>query len=472
MNNLLLIAVVAIAIAVRFLFLFAYPNSGGDWDIYSTVAQNILDGCGVSLSLLGSGECVPHFGGNQLPGFPAFVAAIWWLADHSDTAVRIAQTVCYAAALAWLMRAVLILTSAPRLALLVGFVMALSPLQVAWPRFTQTETLALATNIWVAAELLLSLSEKRLRLLSLSFAFTAAIFTRLDGVLLSVPIAVTCFLIYRPAQALRQGVILALLIAVPLTFWAVRNIAVGLPSIMPQGMVLPNNAPTPHGYIAWCRSWMTEEYQRPGALYPPNRMVYSGIVIDSRAYDGPEEKAEVERWLAELTEHDGQPFPPNIDAQFARLAKERAERNIYRTYISNNISRALALWQNPFSSFAWPNELPSHFGHQARLEIARSGLMGAFRLAQNYPVEAATKALTGVYRYLLLGMTLTIFLISIGRNSNTISDVIKLAFSVFVARTIFFAVTNNVETRYTVEAIPWMELGLLLAWWERKSTHK
>ncbi len=471
MNKLALATVVAIAIAVRLIFVFAFPNSGGDWDIYSTVAQNVLDGCGVSLSTPGSGECAPHFGGNQLPGFPAFVAAIWWLTDHSDMAVRVAQMLCYAAALAWLMRAVLVLTKAPRIALLVGLVMALSPLQVAWPRFTQTETLALATNIWVAAELLLSLSEKRLRMIPLSLAFVAAIFTRLDGVLLSVPIAVACFLIYRPTQALRQGLIFALLTALPLTLWAVRNVSVGLP-IMPQGMVLPNNAPTPYGYIAWCRSWMTEEYQRPGALYPPNRMVYSGIAIDSRAYDSSEEKAEVERWLVELAQHDRQPFPPSIDTRFARLARERVERSYYRAYISNNVSRALALWRNPFSSFAWPNELPGDFGHQARLEVARSGLAGVFSMAQRYPVEAVTKALTGGYRYLLLGLTLGIFLVSLRRNSGDIGIVIKLVFAVFVARTMFFAVTNNVETRYTVEAVPWMELGVVLAIWGRRHMAK
>ncbi|MBT5399653.1 hypothetical protein HOL24_03820, partial [bacterium] len=62
------------AIFTRLIFVFFFPDGGGDWDIYSTVAENILNGCGVSLSNPESGECVPHFGGNQLPGFPAFVA--------------------------------------------------------------------------------------------------------------------------------------------------------------------------------------------------------------------------------------------------------------------------------------------------------------------------------------------------------------------------------------------------------------
>ena len=71
------VVVLGIAIAVRLVFILAFPSSGGDWDIYSTVAENILRGCGVSLSPPDRGQCVPHFGGNHLPGYPAFVAVIW-----------------------------------------------------------------------------------------------------------------------------------------------------------------------------------------------------------------------------------------------------------------------------------------------------------------------------------------------------------------------------------------------------------
>ncbi|MBT4732560.1 hypothetical protein HOB87_11415, partial [Candidatus Woesearchaeota archaeon] len=87
--------VIFLAITTRLIFVFLFPGSGGDWDIYSTVAENILNGCGVSLSNPESVECIPHFGGNQLPGYPAFVALLWEVFDHKDVSIRLAQTLIY-----------------------------------------------------------------------------------------------------------------------------------------------------------------------------------------------------------------------------------------------------------------------------------------------------------------------------------------------------------------------------------------
>ena len=49
----------------RSIFIFFFPETGGDYDIYSKVAKNILRGCGVSLSDPLLDDCVPHFGGNH-----------------------------------------------------------------------------------------------------------------------------------------------------------------------------------------------------------------------------------------------------------------------------------------------------------------------------------------------------------------------------------------------------------------------
>jgi hypothetical protein len=453
--------VLGIALLVRTVFIVTHPVGGGDWDIYSTVAENILRGCGVSLSPPTEAECIPHFGGNQLPGFPAFVALVWFLFDHSDMAVRFIQALLYATALAWLMFAVAQYSRNANLALLVGFVMALSPLQIAWPRFTQTETLALATHLWVAAELLLSIAAGRLRYVTLAAALTGAVFIRLDGVLLVIPTLITIFFLPGSINRFRAAALISLLFALPLAGWAVRNVVVGLPSIFPTGMVLPNNAATPVGYIAWGRSWVTQEYQRMGWAWPVNRMVYSGIVIDSSAYDNELEKQQVERWLEVLKTFDGQPFPRDIDQKFHELSQQRNLENPLRAYLTNNALRAHALWSNPFSSFAWPNELPSDFGHQARLEVARGGIGGVALLAAKYPFEAITKGLTGTYRILLITFFFPLALWAVLRIQRNAKIVLMLGLSVVVSRTLFFAITNNVETRYTVQAVPWMELGII-----------
>ena len=99
-----------ISIIPRFFFIYFFPETGGDYEIYTTVAKNIVNGCGVSLSLPGTTDCVPHFGGNHGPGYPFFLSAVWSIFNNSDYAVRIIQSVIYSLACLWLVHSIYILT--------------------------------------------------------------------------------------------------------------------------------------------------------------------------------------------------------------------------------------------------------------------------------------------------------------------------------------------------------------------------
>ena len=444
------------AIFPRLIFVLLFPGHGGDWDIYSTVAENILNGCGVSLSDPEGLSCVPHFGGNQLPGFPAFVALIWEVFNHQDTPIRL--SLIYVASLLWLVRSVYVYTLSIRIALLVGVIMALSPLQIAWPRFTQTETLALTTTMLVIAEILYSLSYKKLRVVPLAVMLSLAIFIRLDGVLLIIPVVVAGFIIYRPLKALKKVGILLLLVLIPILSWTIRNIHVDLPSLFPQVMTLPEGAHQPSGYLKWGWTWVTEEYQRPGWGWGVNRFNYDKISIDDKAYDSAEEKQRVEYLLKDLEKYKGQPFPIEIDKKFSEIASERLENYPFRTLIVYPLKRALALWSNFFSSYGWPNELPSEISHQERLEIKRGS--GIFDLALEYPFIAITKGITGVYKVILQFLFVLIFVLAIiGKiQDNKIKNVLLISGALVLTRTLFFSITNNIETRYSVEAVPMIEL--------------
>jgi hypothetical protein len=456
------LVIVAIAIVARLIFVFAFPETGGDWDVYGAVAQNILRGCGVSLSDPSGAECVPHFGGNHLPGYPAFVALAWVLSGHSDMAIRVAQVLLHGLALLRLMSIVEHWTACRPIATAVGLVMALSPLDVAWPRYMQTETLALATAIWFFAEIVASIDQGRLRAIPLGLAIVAATFIRLDGVFLCVPVAVAAFYLHRPVEAIRRGTIAAAVVALSFAAWTARNIAVGLPGLLPIGMVIPNGAPTPYGYLKWGSTWITEEYQRMGWAWPVNHMSYGSIAIDNKAFDSAEEKTRVMGLLTELKRSEGKPFPTELDAQFAELARERASRAPVRTYLLLPAMRALALFENPFSSFGWPNEMiGGSIGDQGRLEASRSPSR-LFDLALAYPDRAASKALNGVYRYLLFASMLFVMgLALVGRLPRS-APLIWIVVTWVAARTLFLAVTNNVETRYTAPTVPPLELSVVL----------
>lgn len=454
--------IAGIAIAARLVFVFVFPDTGGDFDIYATVAENILRGCGISLSNPAGPECMPHFGGNHLPGYPAFVALVWALSGHSDMAVRMAQVLLYALALLRLMTVTEHWTAHRAIAIAVGVVLAFSPLDVAWPRYIQTETLALTTTIWFFAEIIASFHEGRLRAIPLGLAIAAATFLRHDGIFLCVPLAIAAFFLHPPVEAIRRGIVAAIVLATPVAGWTVRNIAVGVPSLLPIGMVIPGGAPTPYGYIKWGSTWITEEYQRMGWAWPVNRMSYVAIKIDRRAFDSPEEKARVEKMLAELRQFEDKPFPAAIDAQFAELAGERAAREPFRTYFVLPAMRALALFMNPLSSFGWPNEMiGASISHEGRLEASRS-LARLLELAQTYPARAASKALNGFYRYSLFALVALAIVLTIARRLPHSGKLTWTVVAWVVTRTLFFAITNNVETRYTAPTVPALELAVVL----------
>ena len=143
-----------LAFSVRLIFVLLYPALGGDADIYMLVASNIVNGCGVAISLVSAETCVPHFGGNQGPGYPFFIALNWWLFDNSNLATRITQNAVLCLSIIYFILALEKFMSCRKKAAIVGIIIAVSPCTVAWPRFMQTETLALAGTLWVFSALL------------------------------------------------------------------------------------------------------------------------------------------------------------------------------------------------------------------------------------------------------------------------------------------------------------------------------
>ena len=230
-----------------------FPTAGGDADVYSTAAQNILSGCGVSLSDPASGACVPHFGGDQGPGYPFYMAAVWFLSNHSDMAVRLVQAAVLAGAIGFAAYAFATLVKSRGAGLTLGLVLALSPLELAWPRYLQTETLALASVVCFFAVKLLSIRDNRLRIVALGVTLAAGTFIRLDLISLTIPVAVLAFALHDTRSALARGIVVALILAMPWGAWTIRNIAVGFPRLYPTPMATPDGKCSPLGYTGWVR---------------------------------------------------------------------------------------------------------------------------------------------------------------------------------------------------------------------------
>ena len=471
-SALVYLGVAVLAFFARLPFILLFPTTGGDADVYSTVAQNIISGCGVSLSDPASGACIPHFGGNQGPGYPFFMAAVWFLSSHSDMAVRLLQAAFLAGAIGFAAYALATLTSR-RAGTVLGLVLALSPLELAWPRYLQTETLSLAAVICFFALVILSIRDKRMHIVAIGATLAIGTFIRLDLVSLTIPVAVLAFALYDVQTALARGTIVAIILAIPWAGWTIRNVAVGLPRLYPTAMTVPDNKRAPVGYASWVRTWLVYEYERPGALWGPNRFNYSGIYIPDRAYNSKKEKQEVTKLLERLKTYEGQPIPKDIDDAFAQIAREQRERYPFRYFVVNPAIRSVQLWSNPFSSFGWPDEMPSvALSDRERLAVAQGGLQGKLMLAKRFPIRAVAKAITGLYRFALLAVFLLGCLYAaFGVRDRSVRILVLTAFSFFAGRTLLLAFIANIETRYTVQLVPAMEIvvvSLVWYWFTRR----
>ena len=458
MSNIYLL-VLLFTLITRLVFIIYLPTGGGDWIIYSTVAENILSGCGVSLSTPGSGECAPHFGGNQGPGYPVFIFLSWLVSGHVDMYVRLFQLSFFIIALLYMVYAIKIYTSSFKVALWTGMVLALSPLGVAWPRYLQTETLVLAGTLWIFAELLLSLHKGKIRIIPVVIALVLTTFIRLDAILLIAPILATLLIIYKPYNALKKGILMAIIFSLPWSMWLVRNYSVGMESVLPSQMALPHNAKAPNGYLKWCKTWTTLEYQRQGSQWPITRFVYTNISLDNNIYATEKERVRVAALLEDLKKYTGKQFPKYIDNEFLEIANERIKNNYIDYYFVKPMYRIWSLWTNIYGSYGWPTELPGSVSSQERLEVSRGSIVDKISFALEYPVIASGKIVVNLWKIIVyLLFILMIFKIFRKREKTILYPVLMLLLSFILARSLFSGYANFVETRYTIAIVPIMEI--------------
>jgi hypothetical protein len=448
----------------RLSFIILFPETGGDYEIYTTVAKNILNGCGVSLSDPLTDECLPHFGGNHGPGYPFFLSSVWLIFNNSDYAVRIIQSMIYCAACIRLLHAIFILNNNKKIILYLFFILSLSPLLVAWPRYVQTETLSIAATIFLLAELVLSISKNKIRIISIGLALIFATWIRLDNIFLVIPVAFTCIYIHGFKNGVIKGLLIAIILSSTWGTWTARNIMVDLPGLIPTDMIMPDGSRPPSGYLQWTKTWITHEYEKPGALWGINRKNYDQISIPDRAYKNEKEKLKIEKLIYELQEYNQNDFPKFIDDEFANIAMNKIENDPIQYYLIYPSVRALRMWSNPFSSFGWPNEMPdSGLSKEERLSAAKGNKYLLFQKAMEFPIHASSKALNACYRFILMSLfILSIIIIFLNKRNTYLLPLSIVTISYMLSRTIFFSFNSNFETRYMVTAIPFIELIVIL----------
>jgi 4-amino-4-deoxy-L-arabinose transferase-like glycosyltransferase len=351
-------------LALRVFFVRKFPvTDSGDAPFYIELAWNWLKKGVYGFPV--NGQLTPV--DMRVPGYPAFLAAVFAFAGNSPRAVMLAQAVldlatCFLIAL---IASRLAPERARRRVALAGlWLAALCPFTANYTAVVLTETLTiflttLAILILMETELGREISDFR------EGSFAPGLLNRwfLAGVVVGFGTLVrpeTPLLLFaaglvlaiqwwRPAnwpKLLRASLLLAVGVLVPLAPWAARNWRTlhDVQFLAPRYSELPGEY-TPLGFNQWTNTWLWHFRDVYLTQWRINVEEISLDDIPATAFDLPAERDRVSDLLDQYNEE--LTVGPALDQQFREVARERTSRHPLRTYLKIPFLRALTLWFTP-----------------------------------------------------------------------------------------------------------------------------
>jgi 4-amino-4-deoxy-L-arabinose transferase-like glycosyltransferase len=362
-------------VCLRFFFVLKYPAGSGDSVLYEQIATNWLKYHVYAMNVDGVITPVDI----RVPGYPGFLALIYWLCHKTGPAARFwvmsAQvladllTCVLTAALAAVLVFLALESIRPRRVFTAAlWLAALCPFTANYVAVPLTETLAtLLTSLTVLFLCLLFLRFRgsvfyvdsisvNLRVKAEwfgAFAGIAAGFGTLFRPETPLVLVAACVVfgwyLLRGRQWLKMIRIFAFIAIgclLPLAPWAIRN-AIALHEVQflaPKNSNLPGEL-VPYGFMAWEKTWLFRIRDCYLVAWKLNDDVIHLEDIPPRAFDTPEEKQRVAMLLEPYNED--LTLTPEEDAGFGQLARERTARRPLRTYLWMPAARGFMLWFTP-----------------------------------------------------------------------------------------------------------------------------
>ena len=349
-------------LALRFYFILKFPASdSGDSPFYIELAWNWLKKGVYGFSI--NGRLTPV--DMRVPGYPAFLAAVFAFAGRSPRAVMAAQAAldlvaCFMIAL---IAARLAPEASRRRVTIAGlWLAALCPFTANYSAVMLTEALV---TFLTALALLVLLDANRREEPDASEAGSArglspwflggliAGFGTLVRPETPLLLAATGLVLvarwWRPRdwrKLARAGVLMAAGLALPLAPWAARNWRTlhEVRFLAPRYSTLPGEF-EPVGFDSWTATWLWRMHDVYPSLWTlDNEAIHVGD-LPASAFDSPQERAQVARLLDEYDKTDT--LTRQQDVAFAEIARERTARDPLRTYLKIPLLRSLALWFTP-----------------------------------------------------------------------------------------------------------------------------
>ena len=357
-------AAVSAGLALRVFFVARFPaQSSGDAPFYIELAWNWLKNRVYGGAV--DGQLVPL--DTRMPGYPAFLAAIFSLFGNSSRAVMLAQVVLD------LMTCLVIALMAARLspepsrrrvALAALWLAALCPFTANYTAVVLTETLVtfltalgllvvLQADATRGAEEVTSNSPGALVsspwfLAGVVGGFGALVRPETPLLLIAAGIVILARR-SRPAnwpRLLRAAALMGVGLLLPLLPWAARNYRTlhEVQFLAPRYANLPGEF-VPLGFNAWTRTWLWRYGDVYLTLWKLDDEEIPPSSIPDRAFDSPQERDRVTALLNPY--NDALTLTDDQDAAFAEIARERTARHPLRTYITIPVMRSLAMWFTP-----------------------------------------------------------------------------------------------------------------------------
>jgi len=449
------------ALALRLLLIAYFPGVVDDSRLYANIAENWLQH-GI-YGVTNSGVIMPTL--SRLPGYPAFLAAIFALfGDENFRAVLLIQ-VLFDLATCFLIADMARRLFGGRPAQAAFLLAAICPFLANYAAAALTETLEI---FFTALALDLALSGLRVGdsipnpasrpivwlgwvWLGCGFSVGAAILLRPDGGILLA--AIGGYLLWLLLRSLRQeserrllgsprailwaGVLLGIGAIAPLVPWTVRNLHT-LHRFEPLAPRYANDSDelVMTGFNRWVKTW-TADYVSVQEIYwnvPGEELDVARL--PRRAFDSAPQRQQTRELFADYNrDHD---MTPELDARFAALAAERVHASPIRYYVWLPFLRVADMWLRPRTELFPSDPRWWEFNDDARW-LAVSLAFGVINLVY---VALAAVGLVRARDFFGIGL-FVLFL---------------------VVRSAFLGSLENPEPRYTLECYPVVILlGSLLA---------
>jgi len=352
------------ALALRLFLVFRFPAVVDDSRLYADIAKNWLQH-GI-YGITNSGVITPTL--SRLPGYPAFLAAIFAIFGADNFRAVLLVQVLFDLATCFLVADMARRLFSERAAKAAFLLAAFCPFPANYAAAALTETLEIFFTALALHFALRGLaiggpaSRPTLAWLGCGLSVGADILLRPDGGILLAAIGAYLFLLLlrvlrgrhaagqssllRPRTIILAGIVTAVSALAPLIPWTLRNLHTlhRFEPLAPRYATDSDEMIMP-GFNRWTKTWIVDYVSVQEIYWPVPGSQMDFTKLPNRAFDSPAQREQTSKLFEEYNENSS--MTPELDAAFGELAAERIRSSLFRYYVWLPALRIADMWLRP-----------------------------------------------------------------------------------------------------------------------------